>query len=173
VATALDGADDAVLQQLGSVQRALASLQRIDPTLERLQESYDAAFYALQEMARELDDYARRVDLDPARLADVERRRDLLYSLTKKYGPTLADVIDAGSRARAELMKRGIAGVATVERRSAVGARRHQACCSILAVASQRRISEPCAAVAPFCALHGGGFDETSARRDLRSAAVR
>jgi DNA repair protein RecN (Recombination protein N) len=103
VASALDGGDDAVLHRLGVVQRALASLQRIDPSLARLQESYDAAFYALQEMARELDDYARRVDLDPARLAEVARRRDLLYSLSKKYGPALGDVIEAGARARAEL----------------------------------------------------------------------
>jgi DNA repair protein RecN (Recombination protein N) len=36
-------------------------------------------------------------------LDEVRRRRDLLFRLTKKYGPTLADVIEAGRAARAEL----------------------------------------------------------------------
>jgi DNA repair protein RecN (Recombination protein N) len=33
----------------------------------------------------------------------VRRRRDLLFRLTKKYGPTLGDVIEAGRSARGEL----------------------------------------------------------------------
>jgi DNA repair protein RecN (Recombination protein N) len=103
IATALDSGDDAVLPSLAHVHRSLAAIQRIDPSLERVQELYDNAYYALEELARTLGDYAAAVELDPARLADVQRRRDLLFRLTKKYGPALADVLEAGRRARAEL----------------------------------------------------------------------
>ncbi|HJU90249.1 MAG TPA: DNA repair protein RecN [Gemmatimonadaceae bacterium] len=103
IAAALDGGDDAVLHRLAAVQKSLASIQRIDPTLARVQETYDSAFYALEELARELEEYAERVDLDPARLVEVQRRRDLLFSLTKKYGPSITDVIETGVRSRAEL----------------------------------------------------------------------
>jgi DNA repair protein RecN (Recombination protein N) len=99
---ALD-ADDAILHNLGGVERQLAALQRIDPTLQRLQELYDTSFYNLEALARELDEYARVVDLDPERLEEVRRRRDLLFRITRKYGPTLADVVETGRRARAEL----------------------------------------------------------------------
>src|SRR5207248_9689257 len=57
----------------------------------------------LEALARELGEYESSVDLDPARLEEVRRRRDLLFKLTKKYGATLGEVIDAGRIARGEL----------------------------------------------------------------------
>ena len=104
MATLLDGdEEDAVLQRLAAVQRSLGTIQRIDPSLERLQEIFDSAFYSLEELSRELVDYERSVELDPERLAEVSRRRDLIFRLTKKYGPELNDVIETGRRSRAEL----------------------------------------------------------------------
>ena len=99
----LEGEEDTVLQRLAQVQRALASIQRIDPSLQRLQELFDSGFYALEELHRELEEYEGSVELDPERLGEVQRRRDLIYRLTKKYGPTLADVIETGRRSRGEL----------------------------------------------------------------------
>ena len=103
MAGALDGEDDGVLSRLAEVQRHLAAIQRIDPTLARLQEGFDAGYYALEALARELEDYEASVELDPSRLEDVRRRRDLLFRLAKKYGGTLPDVIRTGAEARAEL----------------------------------------------------------------------
>ena len=103
IASALDGDEETVLQKLGEVARHLGTIQRIDPSLSRLQESYDSAYYAIEAMARELEEYEASVELDPARLEDVRRRRDLLFRLTKKYGGTLADVIRTGDEAKAEL----------------------------------------------------------------------
>ncbi|MEP6495630.1 MAG: DNA repair protein RecN [bacterium] len=103
IAGALDGEDEAVLQKLAAVARHLAAIQRIDPTLSRLQEAYDGAYYAIEGLARELEEYEAGVDLDPSRLEDVRQRRELLYRLTKKYGGTLAGVIRTGEEARAEL----------------------------------------------------------------------
>src|SRR3954471_14451450 len=100
IAGALDGDEDTVLQKLAAISRHLTSIQRIDPTLGRLQESYDSAYYAIEALARELEEYEASVDLDPSRLEDVRRRRDLLYRLTKKYGGTLSDVIRTGEEAK-------------------------------------------------------------------------
>jgi DNA repair protein RecN (Recombination protein N) len=88
---------------LGDVSRHLAAIQRIDPTLSRLQELFDAGYYSLEALARELEEYEGSVELDPARLEEVRRRRDVLFRLTKKYGGALADVIRTGEEARAEL----------------------------------------------------------------------
>jgi DNA repair protein RecN (Recombination protein N) len=103
MASALEGNDEGVLQSLAQVQRALAHVQKIDPSTARLQELLDGAFYSLEELARQLSEYEESIDLDPARLVEVQRRRDLLFRLTKKYGPTITDVLRVAREAHDEL----------------------------------------------------------------------
>src|SRR3954467_3591719 len=103
ISGALDGDEEAVLQKLRGIARHLGTIQRIDPTLSRLQESYDAAYYAIEALARDLEEYEASVELDPSGLEDVRRRRDVLFRLTKKYGGTLAAVIRTRDEARLEL----------------------------------------------------------------------
>ena len=100
---AISGEENTLIDQLTAIGRTLSSIQKIDPSLDRLSELYDAAFYNVEELGRELDLYLATIELDPSRLEAVRRRRDLLFLLTKKYGPTLADVISTGEKARAEL----------------------------------------------------------------------
>jgi DNA repair protein RecN (Recombination protein N) len=99
----LEDDEGGILGRLSQAGRVLQQLQRFDPSLSRVQESFDAGFYSIESLAREIAEYATSVDLDPARLGSVRTRRDLLYRLTKKYGPTVADVIAAGRDARREL----------------------------------------------------------------------
>ena len=101
--SAINGDESSVTDQLGALGKTIAAIQKIDPTLDRLSELFDAAFYNVEELGRELDAYLGTIELDPARLEAVRRRRDLLFLLTKKYGPTLADVMATGERSRAEL----------------------------------------------------------------------
>lgn len=102
-ATAISGDERAALTRLATVRRALVSLERIDPDTGRWQGGFDAAVYALDELGRELETYAESIEADPLRLRTLERRRDQLLSLMRKHGPTLQEVIDTGTAARAEL----------------------------------------------------------------------
>jgi DNA repair protein RecN (Recombination protein N) len=99
----LSGDEGSVFSQLGAAQRPLTAIERIDPSAARMQELFDTGFYALQELARSVEDYAGSVDLDPERLAEVRSRRDKLFGLLKKYGPALENVIETGRSARSEL----------------------------------------------------------------------
>jgi DNA repair protein RecN (Recombination protein N) len=103
ITAALADDDDGALHRLGAMARLLANIQRVDPSLQRLQALYDDAFYNLEALSREIEEYEARVELDPVRLEEVRLRRDLIFRLTKKYGPSLADVQTAGRQAREEL----------------------------------------------------------------------
>ena len=106
VARRLEGDDDeasGLVPQLAVVQRLLAQLSRIDNGAARLSQLVDEAAYALAELARDAGAYAAGVDLDPERLLEVQRRRDIMYRLLKKYGPRVSDVLAHAAAARDEL----------------------------------------------------------------------
>ena len=106
VARRLEGDDDeasGLVPQLAVVQRLLAQLSRIDNGAVRLSQLVDEAAYALAELARDAGAYAAGVDLDPERLLDVQRRRDVMFRLLKKYGPRVSDVLAQAAAARDEL----------------------------------------------------------------------
>jgi DNA repair protein RecN (Recombination protein N) len=103
LASTLDGDEDGVLHRLGAIAKQLSSIQRVDPTLSRLQDTFDSAYFAIEALARELTEYEASVDLDPSRLEEVRRRRDLLFRLMKKYGSSISEVLRTGAESRAEL----------------------------------------------------------------------
>jgi len=100
----LDGDDRAASAALGHASRLVAALERIDPQgASGWREMLEAAVLNVQELGRAVSVYREGVELDPTRLAAVERRRDLLFRLDQKYGPGLERVIAAGEEARREL----------------------------------------------------------------------
>lgn len=103
LAEALAGDDAAAGPVLGRQQRALAAMARLDPAAARLQELLDAAYYAVDELAREVSTYAESVSHDPERLAVVEQRRGVIHRIVRKHGGTVAAAVEAGRAARAEL----------------------------------------------------------------------
>ena len=100
---ALDGEEASLLNQLGTLGRTLQELQRVDPTARTFAESQEQAVSLLRDLQADLSRYADRVDLDPARLAELEERLNLLHSLKCKYGASLAEVIAFGDTAKTKL----------------------------------------------------------------------
>lgn len=101
--TELYASERAIGARLADVRRTLEHLVRIDPTLQPWRETVENALYGLEEMGREMGEYASSVEHDPARLDELRRRQDLLFRLKRKYGPELDDVIRTATAARAEL----------------------------------------------------------------------
>ena len=95
----LGEAEDAVLTRLGALGRLLQDWQRVDAGAAPLAELHAQAAALLQELQSQLAHSAERIELDPARLAELEERINLLQSLKRKYGQTLGDVIAFGDDA--------------------------------------------------------------------------
>ena len=103
LAELLDGEEGAAAGTLGRALKELSAIERIDGTVVRWQELLDAALANVEELANGVREYASSIDLDPDRLAEVERRRDQLYRLKQKYGPAIEDVLRTGEQAQEEL----------------------------------------------------------------------
>lgn len=96
--------EDTSLQVLaGTLGRTLHELQRIDPAASSLAQTHEQMAASLRELQGELSHYVDRIDLDPARLNELEERLNLLHSLKRKYGGSLAEVVAFGDEARRKL----------------------------------------------------------------------
>ena len=97
-------ADGGAADALGSALAALAGRAPFAKLEQRLR----GLVADLDDVVAELRSAAESLEEDPARLAEVQERRQLLASLRRKYGDTLADVLrfaDDARRRAAELLR--------------------------------------------------------------------
>jgi DNA repair protein RecN (Recombination protein N) len=77
--------EQAVRSTLGHCASRLSAMASIDPTLADVRELVDAAAIQADEALHALRRYRERLDLDPQRLADIERRIAAVMSVSRKY----------------------------------------------------------------------------------------
>jgi DNA repair protein RecN (Recombination protein N) len=97
--------DGSLLVQAGELGRSLQALQRIDAAAQSLLTAHEQTVAGWQDLLTELRRYAEGIDLDPARLHQLEERINLLHSLKRKYGATVEAVIEFGAEAAGKLQK--------------------------------------------------------------------
>lgn len=100
---ALEGERGGALGAVGQAERALGQLERTDPDTAAWRELLDAVYANLSELATRAQSYAAGLEDDPARLAELETRRDVLQRLKQKYGHTLPAVLETRRTAGEEL----------------------------------------------------------------------
>jgi DNA repair protein RecN (Recombination protein N) len=103
LAEALGDAEGGAQEAMSRAERALSALERVDDAVASWRELLEAARANLDELARAATIYAEDVQDDPERLADVERRRDVLFGLMQKYGADVDAVLATRAEAAAEL----------------------------------------------------------------------
>ena len=82
---ALSEADGACVPQLSAIAGRLRALSEHDVHLTAIVEMLESAEVQASEAARDLRDYASRVDLDPHALREVEQRTEALHAAGRRY----------------------------------------------------------------------------------------
>jgi len=90
----LSDADGSIESSLSKVCGTISALAEHDPALSSINEALASAQIQLDEAIHSLNRYLQKVDLDPARLAQVEERMQALHSAARKYR-TEADALPA------------------------------------------------------------------------------
>jgi DNA repair protein RecN (Recombination protein N) len=148
---------------LARAAKVFASLARLDPSVAPWQALLDGAFANVEELAAAARAYGAAIEADPTRLAAVEARRDVLFRLTGKYGPTVADVLATRDRAARELELLDTAELDLRDlaaRREAAAADFARACTALTAKrrAAAARLAAAVTALLPGLGLPGGRF---------------
>lgn len=97
VSRALDGGDsgdvDSADSALGTARRALSSALRMDPSLEAMSTQLEGLESELRDLAVRTSDYLSDLEIDPARLSQVEDKIGRLEALRRKYGQSVEEML--------------------------------------------------------------------------------
>jgi len=91
------------LDWLNEALQAVTGLEKYDASVKNLREEAESATAQADDLARSLRAYRDGVDHNPARLAQIDERMDLIFRLKRKYGDTIEEIIQYGENAAAEL----------------------------------------------------------------------
>ncbi len=88
---------------LGQIVRLLHDLRRIDDSVAPLADLAETIGYQIEDLSGLLRAYGEEIEFNPNRLQEIEERLGLIYSLKRKYGDSIAEILAFGDRARTEL----------------------------------------------------------------------
>ena len=161
--------EDSLLRRAGELGRTLQALRRLDPAAAPMLEIHLQAAAALGELQSALRRYADTVEVDPNRLRQLEERVNLLQSLKRKYGPTLAEVIAFGDRAKKNLQDLEGRDAELARLKAALEKLRAEIRQTGRELSAQRRQAIPKLAKAAMQQLHGLGFQQSRFDAVLRA----
>ncbi len=100
---ALSEGEEPIISRVGNLGKTLRELERLDRNAQSLVQLQEEAARVLNELQGELSDYQEKIELDPARLEELEQRWHLIQTLKRKYGQTIPDILAFGQQARKKL----------------------------------------------------------------------
>jgi DNA repair protein RecN (Recombination protein N) len=101
----VDGVDEQppASDLIGEVVHQLTALQRIDDSTAGIVQLAESINYQIEDLSGQLQTYVEEIEFSPERLNDVEERLGLIYSLKRKYGDSIEDILAFGEQAEKEL----------------------------------------------------------------------
>lgn len=100
---AINGDDGSILEALGKIKQNLSKATSMDKNLEEVEQNLVDVIERLRDSGSELREYSQNLDNDEERLNEIQERLFLLDKLKRKYGGTLADVMETYKKLAEEL----------------------------------------------------------------------
>jgi DNA repair protein RecN (Recombination protein N) len=99
----LSDEEDGISHRLGELQRLMRDLERWDPSIAERCAGLETALLELQDLENTLSDYLEELEINPTEAAALEDRVNLLESLKRKYGGSVASILEARDEAMSRL----------------------------------------------------------------------
>ena len=103
----LDESEGAITSRIAAVAARLAQAASLDPSLEDARRGAQSAAVDAAESAQQLRRYLQRLDLDPARLAELDTRMRAVFDAARKYHVEAAQLPATLEERRARLAELG------------------------------------------------------------------
>ena len=159
----LHSGDDAITDGLSHAATRLRRLSETDAALAPHAATLEDAYHRVADAAAELAAYGDAIDHDPTRLDRLRERQAVLQALMRKFGPSLAAVIETGETLARELdeLEAGALDAATLRRRLEDARAEWRSAAEELSERRRRAarsLEEEAEAIFPGLGLAGGRF---------------
>ena len=101
----LSESENSIADLMGTVYRKLDDLSRLGASCDGLSQECTVIQEGIEQLGRELSDLSSKVDLDPEELASIENRMGDIFTLKRRYGPSLEELFANRDRAAEELAR--------------------------------------------------------------------
>jgi len=91
--------ESSTIEKIQKILSQGGDMAAIDPSLSHLLKALDSALIQLEEIALAFRDYSKRVEINPARIDEVENRLEEIDRLKRKYGSTVEAILAFKRRA--------------------------------------------------------------------------
>lgn len=91
------------IDALSMAIRALEKIEDIDKKYEKASNSLKSSYYELQELARDINGYKEDVYFDEEERNQIEERLDSIYSLKRKYGNSIKEILVYNEEVKKEI----------------------------------------------------------------------
>ena len=91
------------IDSLSMAIRALEKIEGIDKKYEKASNSLKSSYYELQELARDINGYKEDVYFDEEERNNIEERLDTIYSLKRKYGNSIQEILEYNKQIQEEI----------------------------------------------------------------------
>ena len=91
------------IDSLSMAIRALEKIESIDKKYEKASNSLKSSYYELQELARDINGYKEDVYFDEEERNNIEERLDIIYSLKRKYGNSIQEILEYNKQIQEEI----------------------------------------------------------------------
>ena len=95
--------EDSLVVRLESLSRPVRELVRLDAAAGEIDQAFQSAFMAGDELARAVQSYCSALEESSIDLAEIECRLDTIQTLKRKYGNSIQEVLEFGEQARRRL----------------------------------------------------------------------
>ena len=90
----LENEDFSSLSNLRSAMNDMQSVEEYDKDYKEISQQLTESYYVIEDISKRLADILEDLDFDGNRLLQVENRLDLIYSISRKYGGQVDDVLE-------------------------------------------------------------------------------
>ena len=93
IRTANSQIDEVAIDAISSAIKSMEKIQDFDENYAKTLNDLKNIYYELQETGRDINNYNETMEFDEEEIEEIEQRLDLIFSLKRKYGNTIEEIL--------------------------------------------------------------------------------